>query len=83
MGKSVKPFTVVRNASIGSCLDQFDCGRAGLLMTYSSDNADGMRHAGAYVAKILAGTMPGDLPIEQASKFTLLINLTCCRGPTR
>jgi putative tryptophan/tyrosine transport system substrate-binding protein len=49
-------------------------GRAGLLMTYSSDLVDGFRQAGTYVAKILGGTKPGDLPIEQASKFTLVVN---------
>ena len=36
---------------------------------------DGFRHAGTYVAEILAGTRPGDLPIEQASKLTFVINL--------
>jgi putative tryptophan/tyrosine transport system substrate-binding protein len=50
-------------------------GRAGLLMSYSSDVVDSVRHAGTYVAKILSGTKPGDLPIEQASRFTLVINL--------
>jgi putative ABC transport system substrate-binding protein len=50
-------------------------GRAGLLMSYSTDVVDGCRHAGTYVAKILNGTKPGDLPIEQASKFTFVINL--------
>ena len=49
--------------------------RAGLLMSYSSDLSDGFRHAGTYVAKILSGTKPGDLPIEQASKFIFAINL--------
>jgi putative tryptophan/tyrosine transport system substrate-binding protein len=54
--------------------------RAGLLMSYSSDLADGFRHAGIYVAKILTGTKPGDLPIEQASKFTFVINLKTAKG---
>jgi putative ABC transport system substrate-binding protein len=49
-------------------------GRAGLLMSYSTDPIDGYRRAGAYAAKILNGTKPGDLPVEQASKFTLVIN---------
>src|SRR4029077_5705118 len=49
-------------------------GRSGLLMTYSTDPVDGFRRAGAYVSRILKGEKPGDLPIEQASKFTLVIN---------
>ena len=50
-------------------------GRAGLLMSYATDAYDGVRHAGIYVAKILSGTKPGDLPVEQARKFTFVINL--------
>jgi putative ABC transport system substrate-binding protein len=49
-------------------------------MTYSSDLVDGFRHAGTSVAKILAGAKPGDLPIEQASKFTLVINLKTAKA---
>lgn len=37
---------------------------------------NGFRHAATCIAKILTGTRPGDLPIEQASKFTLVINKT-------
>ena len=49
-------------------------GRAGLLMTYSADLLDDFRRAGIYAAKILGGEKPGDLPIEQASKFILVVN---------
>ena len=50
-------------------------GRAGLLLTYSTDALDGYRRAGIYAAKIVRGANPGDLPIEQASKFWLVVNL--------
>jgi putative tryptophan/tyrosine transport system substrate-binding protein len=49
-------------------------GRAGLLMSYSSDLTDGFRHAGIYAGKIVQGMKPADLPVEQASKFTLVVN---------
>ena len=54
-------------------------GRAGLLLTYSTDALDGYRRAGVYAAKIVRGAKPGDLPIEQASKFWLVVNLKTAR----
>jgi putative tryptophan/tyrosine transport system substrate-binding protein len=41
---------------------------------------DGYCRAGAYVAKILGSSKPGDLPIDQASKFTLVINLKTAKA---
>jgi putative ABC transport system substrate-binding protein len=49
--------------------------RGGLLMSYYTDPVDQARRAGIQAAKILRGAKPGDLPIEQADKFQLIINL--------
>ena len=57
-----------------------DFARAGSLMSYAIDLEYGLRLSGMQVAKILRGAKPGDLPIEQADKFTFAINLKTAKS---
>jgi putative ABC transport system substrate-binding protein len=52
---------------------------AGGLMSYGPDIVDNYRRAPVYVDKILKGTKPGDLPVQQPVKFVLVVNLKAAK----
>ena len=49
-------------------------------MSYAANFPDLFRRAGDYVDKILRGAKPADIPVEQPTKFDLVINLTTAKA---
>jgi len=49
-------------------------------MSYATDLVDLTRRAATYIDKILKGAKPADLPVEQASKYELIVNLKTAKA---
>jgi putative tryptophan/tyrosine transport system substrate-binding protein len=61
-------------------LNTRDFVQAGALMSYGPSFPVLFRRAADFVDKILRGAKPGDIPVEQPTKFELVINLTTAKG---
>ena len=68
--------TLALGARLPTVFSTRDFVKAGAFMSYGPNYSDLFRHSADYVDKILRGTKPGDIPVEQPTKFELVINLT-------
>ena len=57
-----------------------DLVEAGALLAYGVDQPPMFRRAAVFIDKILSGARPGDLPVEQATKFELVVNLKTAKA---
>jgi putative tryptophan/tyrosine transport system substrate-binding protein len=71
---------LARRHRIPTIHDLREYAAAGGLVSYGTNLADAYHLGGSYVGKILKGANPGDIPVEQPTKFDLVINLTTAKA---
>jgi putative tryptophan/tyrosine transport system substrate-binding protein len=79
MANRTRISTLALGARLASISFVRDYVEAGGLMSYGPNYSDLFRNAADYVDKILRGTKPGDIPVQQPTKFELVINLTTAK----
>src|SRR5262249_47265662 len=71
---------IALGAHLPTIVSSSDFVRFGALMSYGPKYTALFRRAAEYVDKILRGSKPGDIPVEQPTKFDLVINLTTAKA---
>ena len=75
----VSPSALAVGARLPTMHGTWDNVEAGGLMSYGANFPELYRRAAEYVDKILSGAKPGDIPVQQPTKFDLVINLTTAK----
>jgi putative tryptophan/tyrosine transport system substrate-binding protein len=66
--------------AVPASYERRDFAEAGGLMSYGTDDNERERQMGIYIARILKGAKPADLPVQQATKFEFILNLKAARA---
>ena len=76
----LRPFALAAGYKLPTIYISADFATAGGLMSYGPDPDDLWRQAGLYAARILKGAKPANLPVEQPTKFELVLNLRTAKA---
>ena len=79
-GHRVKIVGLARNSRLPVVSDYLPFAEAGALLTFGVDDGERTRRMAYFVDRILKGTRPAELPVEQPAKFELVINLRTAKA---
>jgi len=80
MANRVELLAVIKDARMPAVFWSRSFVEEGGLMSYSTDSAEQLRRAASYIDRILKGAQPADLPVQNPTKFELVINLKTARA---